>query len=144
MNQAKEYLSQIRTLDIMIRQRQNEANILKDAAMSSGSLNMDPNRSKTESPDPDPLADKIAQYVDIQNEIDGMIADLIILRHTIIQQIQRLGNPSYIEVLYKRYVELKQFEMIAEEMHYTVRHITRLHGMALKMFNELFEFKDVL
>ena len=109
--------------------------------MSSGSLQLDANRIRTDSPDPDPLASKVGRYVDIEKEIGEMLLELTELKHTIIGQIQMLGDQKYTDVLWKRYVELESFAQIASEMGYNVRHVTRIHGRALQMFNDYFDFE---
>ena len=141
MNYAKEYLNQIRDLDAKIKQRQQDVEELRTAAMSSGSLQLDANRIRTDSPDPDPLASKVGRYVDIEKEIGEMLLELTELKHTIIGQIQMLGDQKYTDVLWKRYVELESFAQIASEMGYNVRHVTRIHGRALQMFNDYFDFE---
>lgn len=137
MNKAKEYLSQIRTLDSQIRRRQQEVQELRESAMSMGGASLDANHIRTDSPDPDPLASKVSRYVDLLNETNDMINDLVELKHRIIGQIQMLDDAKYMDVLWKRYVDLKTFDQIADEMNYSVRHITSIHGRALQMFEEI-------
>lgn len=140
MNQAKEYLNQIRTLDSKIARRQQEIEELRTAAMSSGTQQLDEFKIRTDSPDPDPLATAVSRYVDMQKEVEEMILELTEMKHEVIGQISMLDDARYMEVLWKRYVDLKSFGEIAEEMNYTLRHVTNLHGRALQMFNEMFEF----
>ncbi len=140
MNQAKAYLSQIKNLDYKIRIRQQEADELREAAMSLGVKQLDPDRVPSSSPDPDPMASQVTRYVDIQKEVEAMILELMELKHTIIGQIQALDDQTYMEVLWKRYVNLEAFKQIAEEMGYDIRTVFRIHGRALQMFNEKYKF----
>ncbi len=55
-------------------------------------------------------------------------------QNKIISQIQSLEDSRYIEILYKRYVEFKKFELIAVEMNYDYNWVKNLHGMALMNF----------
>lgn len=143
MNQAKVYLNQLRILDSKIQRRQQEVDELKQAAMSLGSVGLDPDKVRTDSPDPDPLASRIVNYVKMENEINEMIDEFIDLKHTIIGQIQMLEDANCMDVLWKRYVDRKTFVQIAEEMHYDISTIFRIHGRALQMFNEKFIFVNV-
>ena len=59
-----------------------------------------------------------------------------------IDMIQRLDNNAYVRVLTLRYIDGKRWEEIAEELHYSFRHVTRLHGEALAAFSR--KYKDVL
>ena len=140
MNPAKEYLSQIKTLDSKIRRKQQEARELRDAALSLGSTQPDPDRVRSASPDPDPMASQVGRYVDIQKEVQAMIIELMELKHLIIGQIMELDESDYMDVLWKRYVDLKTFSRIADEMGYDISTIFRIHGRALQAFNEKYNF----
>lgn len=59
-----------------------------------------------------------------------------------IGMIERLDNNAHVRVLTLRYIEGKRWEEIAEELHYSFRHVTRLHGEALTAFSR--KYKDVL
>lgn len=59
-----------------------------------------------------------------------------------IAMINSLANPIHVRILRKRYIDGKTFEEIAVALHYTYRHVTRLHGSALQEFTQ--RYKDVL
>ena len=59
-----------------------------------------------------------------------------------VAMINSLANPIHIRILRKRYIDGKTFEEIAVALHYTYRHVTRLHGSALQEFSA--KYKDVL
>ena len=59
-----------------------------------------------------------------------------------IAMINSLANPIHVRILRKRYIDGKTFEEIAVALHYTYRHVTRLHGSALQEFTA--KYKDVL
>ena len=67
-------------------------------------------------------------------------------KHTIINQIHTLNDSKHIEILHKRYVEFKSFELIAVEMSYTYQYIRELHGNALRKFETSYKnlHSDVL
>ena len=52
----------------------------------------------------------------------------------IYDRIHSLPDGAEKEVLVRRYLLMETWETIALEMHYTFRHITRLHGRALRSF----------
>lgn len=54
----------------------------------------------------------------------------------IVDQINSLDDSRYSELLTLRYVKDKRFEEIACIMGYTFRHVTRLHGEALRAFQK--------
>ena len=45
--------------------------------------------------------------------------------------IPSITNPSYKQILHKRYVQGKKWEEISEELHYEIQHIHRLHKKAV-------------
>lgn len=59
-----------------------------------------------------------------------------------IAMINSLANPIHVRILRKRYIDGKTFEEIAVALHYTYRHVTRLHGSALQEFTQ--RYQDVL
>ena len=59
-----------------------------------------------------------------------------------IAMINSLANPIHVRILRKRYIDGKTFEEIAVALHYTYRHVTRLHGSALQEFAA--KYQDVL
>ena len=130
---AKQYLGQIRSLDIKIRQRKREIEELKLSATCTGSISVQGEKVQT-SASGDKLLNAVARYVDLEAETQGMIDSMQKRRHDIIAEIQSLEDSRYIEILYKRYVEFKSFEFIACEMHYNYTWICELHGKALKAF----------
>lgn len=130
---AKQYLGQIRSLDIKIRQRKREVEELRLSATCTESTSSQGEKVQT-SASGDKLLNAVARYVDLEAETQSMIDDMQKKRHKIIAEIQSLEDSRYIEILYKRYVEFKSFEFIACEMHYNYTWICELHGKALKAF----------
>ena len=56
------------------------------------------------------------------------------VRDVIIGQIHNLHDDRYISVLFKRYVEIKSYELIAVEMNYSFDYVKELHRDALEDF----------
>lgn len=118
-------------LTIKMYQKMDELDSLK-AAAENVSAGIGSERVQT-SPK-DRMPDDISRIVDLESEIQKDIQELLILKNKIINEIQGLSNPVYIEILYKRYVEYKQFEEIAIEINYSYRQVLRIHGFALQEF----------
>ena len=128
---AKQYLSQIRRLDIQIGQRREELDRLHSAAQSVSVHAGDARHSFGGS---DRVGDTAARLCDLEAEINKDVQVLAELRHKIINQIQRLGDTRHVDLLYRRYVNYQSWEEISDSMYYTVRHVQRLHGSALQEF----------
>lgn len=127
----KEYLRQLRTAEIKIEQKEEELERLK-SSLESISTGTDSERVQTTPRDK--VSEDVPQMVDLKREIESDIKALLILKNKIINEIQSMDNPVYIDILYKRYVQYKSLEEIAVEMSYSYRQILRLHGLALQEF----------
>lgn len=59
------------------------------------------------------------------------------LKEKIINEIDRLDDPRYLEVLELFFIECMTFEDIADELGYTDRHVTRIYTEGLNALVEL-------
>ncbi len=130
----KEYLRQLRTAEIKIEQKEEELERLK-SSLESISTGTDGERVQTTPRDR--LSEEITRIVDLEKEINSDLGAMLMLRNKIINEIQSMDNPVYIDILYKRYVQYKSLEEIAVEMSYSYVHIRRLHGYALIQFSKI-------
>lgn len=131
---AKEYLQQLRMLDIKIRHRKEQVEELRALAMCSGSFASDGDRVQT-SGSGDRMSEQVARYVDLQAEVEEIIRGYTERKDRIIREIHELSDARYVEVLFKRYVEFKRLDVIASEMGYTYEWIRMVHGHALQAFS---------
>lgn len=70
----------------------------------------------------------------MEKDIDRTIDEYRDKKCKIISQIDGMEDENYYNILFSRYIEKKSFELIATEMSFSYRNITRLHGKALKAF----------
>lgn len=136
---AKEYLQQLQRLDTIISQKMVELEDLRLKVTSTGSIDYSKERVQTSPSGDAPFANMIARIADLEDEINAEIDRFVDEKHKIINQIQGLKNADYISLLFKRYVELKKFEIIAIEMNFTYQYILELHGYALKEFETTYK-----
>ena len=139
---AKEYLSQIRTCDIKISQMQEELARLESIANNTTS-GINPDKVQT-SPDKSKREKAIVKMVNLKKKLTTMIAEQEEKRIEIINEIYKLTDSRYIEILYLRYVNDIRVEDIADIMtkpdgsEYSLDHLNRLHGQALNAFREIY------
>ena len=131
---AKKYLRGLQRLDTMISQKLDELASLKATLTTIGGIDYSKDRVQTSRSQEAPFEKTIARIVDLNAEIDREIDNFVDRKHTIINQIQGLENTTYVEILYKRYVEYKRLEMISVEMNLTYQYVRELHGKALQAF----------
>lgn len=135
--EAKQYLSSLKRLDLIIKQKTEELEDLKSKSKSIRSIDYSAERVQ-KSPSTDaPFVKILDEIVDLSNEIAQDIEDIVMQQHKIIDQIQELKNPIYADVLYKRYVQFKRFEKIAVEMNFDYGYIRHCHALALRDFEKI-------
>ena len=132
---AKEYLRNLRRMDMHIDQRQKELDMLVKSRtyFSSFDYAKDRVQTSTDGQGFTRLSDKL---VDMCNEINAEIDVFADKRHEIIAKIQAMEHIEYADLLFKRYVEYKTFEQISCEMNYAYNYVCNLHGAALKEFQD--------
>ncbi len=136
---AKEYLQQLRCLDIKINQKISEKNDLQKKAQSISAVDYSKEKAKTEYSG-EAAFEKITDRIyDLEKEINSEIDYFVDKKHEIINQIQHLTDPHYIDLLFKRYVQFKKFEQIAVEMNFTYQYTLELHGLALQDFETTYK-----
>lgn len=85
----------------------------------------------------------VEKIIKIENQINDEIDRLVTMRDKISSAIQSLTDEREKRVLYLAYIgkssasgkKRLKLHQIAREMNYSVDHINRLHGMALKHIN---------
>lgn len=125
---AKEYLSQGWLLDQRIDARiaERERLMAKVTAARSPSLSGMPRGGKHD------WTDAVDRAADLSAEIDADIKELCRLKREIGETIERVDDYKCRTLLELRYRNYYTWERIAEELHYEVRQVYRLHGEALQ------------
>lgn len=132
---AKEYLQQIYRLSISIDQKIEEADMLRSMAMNPGSPAMQVDKVQT-SKTGDRINSITERYMELHDEVIRQQQELAERKHRIIDQIQKMKDATYMNILYKRYVKLEPMTQIAYEMRYNYTWLCELHGNALDAFEQ--------
>ena len=133
LDNPKEYLRQLRRLEMCIHQLEEELEKLRELI---GSLPVSYDERIQHSSSADGIPNEVARRIELEEDIKRKIGQFLRLRHKIINEIQSLDSYVYSSILYKRYVEYKTLEEIAVEMNYSYIHIRRMHGYALQEFRK--------
>lgn len=139
---AKEYLQQLKCLDTLIDQKIKELDELRSMS-TVGAVDYSTERVQSSHSQDAPFVRIVHKIIELEQEINSEIDTFVDKKHRIINQIQKLKNPDYISLLFKRYVEFKKFETIAIEMNYTYQYILNMHGYALKSFEEIMKTDEM-
>lgn len=134
---AKEYLSEVERLDVIIKQHEETLEMLKDQVLSTttriSSIKVQ-STSRT-----DRIGDIVAKMVDMEKMIEEKIAESWDLKCKIIEQIQGLKNPVHSRILYEKYINYKGLQKISDEIGYTYQYVVEVHGKALKAFGKRYQ-----
>lgn len=131
---TKDYLNQISRLNRMINNKLTEIAQLRELSCSISAVKNE--ERVLSSSDPDKIGTTYAKIDEMERNLDKMIDEYTDKKNTIIGQIDSIEDEDYYNVLFSRYIEKKTFEVIATEMNFSYRNTTRLHGRALKVFEE--------
>ena len=135
----KEYLSQVKRLNILINQRMQEKTELQQYLFSgAGAVRYDKDKVQNSPQGEAPFTRTIENIDELERDIDGKIDEMLLKKNRIISEIHALSDPKHIDLLYKKYIQFKRLEDIAAEMKYSYQYTVNLHGWALKAFEEAF------
>lgn len=87
--------------------------------------------SKSTTPS-DKVGHAVAMIIDLESKINAKIDELINIREAVKEKISFVDNAQLRQILTLRYINLKQWEDIAEYLHKDLRWVYRLHGRALE------------
>lgn len=137
---AKEYLQQLDTLRDEIESTNLALEKIFTEASGIKAITYDKDRVQVS---PSNHAENfMVKLAELGDEYAQMQMKYKLERDKRIAMINGLSNPIHVRILRKRYIDGKTFEEIAVALHYTYRHVTRLHGSALQEFSA--KYKDVL
>lgn len=135
---TKEYLSQISRLDRMIKNKLTELSQLKE--MTHG-LSATPNEERVQStPNFDKIGTAYCKIESMEENIDRLIDEYADKKNEIISRIDGMEDEILYDILFSRYIARKTFEKIADNMNYSFRQTTRLHGKALQEFEKKYGY----
>lgn len=135
---TKTYLNQISRLDRMIKNKLSELSEMKELSFSISAVKNEERVQMT--PDFDKIGATYCKIEKMEEELDKAIDEYVDKKGKIISQIDSMENEMYYEILFSRYIEKKSFERIAADLNYSFRNTTRLHGKALKEFENKYGY----
>ena len=134
--QAKEYLLQIKHLDLMITAWIQQKDDMRSQLYSLSSPKYD-GVAVQGTKDPDKFSEMWARIDQKERKICREIDKLADAKQVITEEIGRIEDTRYVEILLRRYVQMQKLEDIANEMSYSYDRIRRLHGFALLEFERV-------
>ena len=134
--QAKEYLLQIKHLDLMITAWIQQKDDMRSQLYSLSSPKYD-GVAVQGTKDPDKFSEMWARIDQKERKICREIDKLADAKQVITEEIGRIEDTRYVEILLRRYVQMQKLEDIANEMSYSYDRVRHLHGFALLEFERV-------
>ena len=127
---AKEYLSQAFWLDAGIDSKLDQLERLNAlATRTTTAFSKTPHACR---PNPGNHEDIIIKIIDLEDKIKVEMDRLIELKAEIVRTIDKVSSAEQRAILEKRYLCFLSWEEVAAETNYSIQHVFRLHGYALK------------
>lgn len=137
---AKEFLLQLKKLDVMITNKLIEKEQWK--LIASGTTAMVGGERVQSSGSQQKMADAVVRYINIEQEIDMVIDTLVDAKKDVISVIEQL-NPTEYDVLHKIYVQYMSLSDVADmydDKKYSA--ITTIHGRGIKHVQDILDRRE--
>lgn len=132
---AKEYLSRKYNLDKLIESMEYQLleleTMIYGSAINYGDKIQTSGRSSTEG--------LMCKAVDLKSQINDRIKEKLLVIEEIMITISRVGDNTLEYILLERYVHHKEWEKIAIELGYNIRHIYKLHRESLEKIQKIID-----
>lgn len=132
---AKEYLSQLITMDNAINRKQQRLATLRDVAMNTTPNYADEAVQRTR--EKNPLENIMAKIVDLDREIDEDIDALVDFKAEVWEQLDKIPDERYKRILWLRYADRKTWRYIASDVNFSTRYIHKMHSKALDELDKI-------
>lgn len=131
---ARQYLKQAYRLNERIKDKEERIADLKEAAISVSAIDYSKDKIQNTTQGDALYVNQIAQIIELEKKLNDDLQKLKRLKVEISQAIDAVDDVNCSLVLSKRYILMKSWEQIAEEMTYSVSQILRIHEKALIIF----------
>lgn len=125
---AKDYLKQLKKLDLMITNKLVEVEQWK--AIATGTTAQIGGERVQTSSSQQKMADAVCRYIDIEAEINSAIDRLVDKRKEVIGVIEQLDVDEY-DILHQHFVQYKTLQEIADSCNKSYSWVTYMNGRAL-------------
>lgn len=136
---AKEYLQQLKKLNVLIENKLIEIEQWKSIATGTTACS-DGERVQSSSSQ-QKMADAVAKYLDIQSELDADVDRFIDTKMDVIRTIEEL-EPTEYDLLHMVYVQFLTLDDVAAKYDKSYSWATSVKGRALKQVQRILDERD--
>ena len=130
--QAKDFLNQISRLDALINRLLNTVATERSRLTSIG-CELKQDKVQTSGPK-NSLEETICKIDELEAKINARIDELVSMKQEAFTMINRIPDLDQQNILIGRYIQLKKWEDISEELNYSMQWVFELHGKGLLAF----------
>lgn len=127
---TKEYLNQVKKLDLQIKNKLIEKQQWQDIALGI-TANMEGEKVQS-SGSQSKMADAVVKIVDMESEINSLVDKLIDTKKEVIQTIELLTSPLQYDVLHMHYIQFMTLQSIADKYGMSYDWAKQAHKRAVK------------
>lgn len=131
---AKEYLNRVRRQNYILKQTEKELNEIRADILTLRASSLSEHVSGSKNSD---TADKYIRLESYMEKVNAEWDKLIDMRNAAKDLIGAMPDPMHRAVLYARYINGQRWEDIAMDMQYSWKGIFKLHGQALRVFDQM-------
>jgi hypothetical protein len=136
-SEAQTFLEQPEKLDIQIRNKLIEKQQWHDIALGI-TASMEGERVQS-SGGKSKMANAVDKCVDMEAEIDGLIDELIDVKKEVIQVLENVNNPTWYNLLHKKYIQHKSLSDIADELNKSYDWVKVNHKRAIRIVQKILD-----
>lgn len=137
MEDAKTLLRSIEKLDVIIKNKLVEKEQWKAIALGI-TASMEGDRVQS-SGSPSKMADAVIKCIAVEDEINSLIDSLIDTKKRVIEIIEQVESPIEYDLLHRKYIQVQDFQEIADHYGKEYGWATTTHGRALKSVQEIMD-----
>lgn len=131
---SREYLKQAYKLNEKIKDKQERLLSMKELSTSIGAIDYAKDNVQSSPQGDAAFVKQIAKIIELEEELHKDLMQMCELQAEISKTIDMVDDVNCSLVLSKRYILMKTWEQIAEEMNYSVSQVQRIHERALIIF----------
>lgn len=136
--QEKKYLNKMKNLDYKIKLIKERLEEYK-AKAENCSINMS---DKVQSSSCNDISNIVVQIQLLEDTLKSLVSKQLSMQTEVIEIISQMENPTYAEIINRKYLRGENLVSIAYHMNYSYSYIKSIHGKALLEFRKIFQKKS--
>lgn len=130
--EIKQYLKQVREMKIDLDGKLEEGRQIEELTKSIKEFHLEKRDGKKSD-----ISDQMVKLEKVKEDIGRMLAEYVEKREEVKRNIEKIRDKRQRNILYSRYILLKDWESIADQCHYALRWVFQQHKNGLQELKEI-------